>query len=265
MMPLIRAAFDIINALIDGLLSPESINALIAALPEIVENIVDILIDSIDLLLDAAVALIEALCDYLLEPENIAKLLEASLKIIVKIAEGIIEAVWKIGEAAYKIIREIVGSLSECWEQIKQAGRDLIEVLMSGITEKWDAWKDWWEGIGSWIYDKLHPGGGSLFDFGGSEEPAMAVGGLVTAPTRALIGENGPEVVLPLENNTHWMDILAQKISGAGGAGVTIGSINVSVDSTSGVDNVGGRIIQSIDEALRNYQLQQNRGIGGVN
>ena len=54
MMPLIRAAFDIINALIDGLLSPESINAMIAALPEIVENIVDILIDSIDLLIDAA-------------------------------------------------------------------------------------------------------------------------------------------------------------------------------------------------------------------
>lgn len=264
MMPLIRAAFDIINALIEGLLSPESINAMIEALPEIVENIVDILIDSIDLLLDAAVALIEALCDYLLEPENILKLIEASMKIIAKLAEGIIEAVWKIGEAAYKIISEIVGSLAECWEQIKQAGRDLIEVLMSGITEKWDAWKSWWEGIGSWIYDKLHPGGGSLFDFGGGEEPAMAVGGIVTGPTRALIGENGAEVVLPLENNTHWMDILAQKISSAGGSGLTIGAINVNVDGASGIDNVGSTIVQKIDEALRNYQLQQSRGIGGA-
>lgn len=264
MMPLIRAAFDIINALIEGLLSPDSINAMVQALPEIVENIVDILIDSIDLLLDAAVALIEALCDYLLEPENIAKLIAASLKIIIKISEGIIEAVWKVGEAAYEIIKEIVGSLAECWEQIKQAGRDLIEALMGGITEKWDQWKDWWEGVGSWIYDKLHPGGGSLFDFGGGEEPAMAVGGLVTGPTRALIGENGPEVVLPLENNTHWMDILAQKINGAGGAGLTIGSINVTVSGAAGIDNVGGVIVQNIDEALSTYQMQQNRGIGGV-
>lgn len=264
LMPLIHAAFDIINALIEGLLSPESVNEMIAALPQIVENIVDILIDSIDLLIDAALALIDALCDFLLEPENLAKLLEAALKIVVKIAEGIVTALWKIGEAAYEIIDKIVGTLGECWDQMKQAGRDLIESLMSGITEKWDAWKDWWEGIGSWIYDKLHPGGGSLFDFGGGEEPAMAVGGIVTGPTRALIGENGAEVVLPLENNTHWMDILAQKISSAGGSGLTIGAINVNVDGASGINNVGGVIVQKIDEALRNYQLQQSRGIGGA-
>ena len=47
--------------------------------------------------------------------------------------------------------------------------------------------------------------------------PKLAVGGIVNNPGRgvpAIIGEAGAEAVLPLENNTEWMDILADKIGG---------------------------------------------------
>lgn len=47
--------------------------------------------------------------------------------------------------------------------------------------------------------------------------PRLAVGGIVNRPGRgvpAIIGEAGAEAVLPLENNTEWMDILADKIGG---------------------------------------------------
>lgn len=52
--------------------------------------------------------------------------------------------------------------------------------------------------------------------------PKLALGGIVNRPGRgvpAIIGEAGAEAVLPLENNTEWMDILADKI---GGGNVTI-------------------------------------------
>lgn len=52
--------------------------------------------------------------------------------------------------------------------------------------------------------------------------PYLARGGIVNNPGRgvpAIIGEAGAEAVLPLENNTEWMDILADKI---GGGTVTI-------------------------------------------
>ena len=45
--------------------------------------------------------------------------------------------------------------------------------------------------------------------------PKLARGGIVNRPGRgvpAIIGEAGAEAVLPLENNTEWMDILAEKI-----------------------------------------------------
>lgn len=52
--------------------------------------------------------------------------------------------------------------------------------------------------------------------------PKLALGGIVNRPGRgvpAIIGEAGKEAVLPLENHTEWMDILADKI---GGGTVTI-------------------------------------------
>lgn len=43
--------------------------------------------------------------------------------------------------------------------------------------------------------------------------PQLAKGGIVDAATLAVIGERGKEAVLPLENNTGWMDALADKLA----------------------------------------------------
>ena len=261
LMPLIRAAFDIINALIEGLLSPESIDKMIEMLPEVISNLVDILLESLDLLLDAAVQIITALCDYFFDPENVQKLIDTALEIIVKICEGLLKALWKIGEAVGEIVKKIVDclGLGEYWE----AGMDVIDQFMGGVKQKWDEWADWWGSIGERIYDALHGNmEGSYIDEGAVWTPdkAMATGGIVSRPTRALIGENGAEMVLPLERNTEWMDMLAARI----GTGVQIGEINVSVSGAEGIDRVGDIIVQKIDEALRVYQIQQTRGIGGT-
>lgn len=261
LMPLIRAAFDIINALIEGLLSPESIDKMIEMLPQVITNLVDILLESLDLLLDAAVKIIEALCDYFFDPENLKKISDTAFDIIVKIGEGLLAALWKIASAVGEIVKKIVDclGLGEYWE----AGMDVIDEFMGGVKQKWDEWADWWGSIGERIYDALHGNTeGSFIDEGKVWTPdkPMAVGGIVSRPTRALIGENGAEMVLPLERNTEWMDMLAARI----GTGVQIGEINVSVSGADGIANVGDIIVQKIDEALRVYQIQQVRGIGGT-
>lgn len=43
--------------------------------------------------------------------------------------------------------------------------------------------------------------------------PKLARGGIVDRPTTAIIGEAGKEAVMPLENNTGWIDQLADKLS----------------------------------------------------
>ena len=259
--PLIRAAFDIITALVEGLLSPESLNVMMEALPEIVENICDILIDSIDLLFDASIKIIEALMDFLFDPQNLAKIVEATVKIIIKLVEGLGEAVWRLGEAAATIVSTLTGKLAEMGEKIKQAGRDIIDQLMAGITEKWDEWSSWWEDIGEKIAGFI--GGDSDGNWVNDDkvwtyEPAMATGGIVTRPTRALIGEAGAEAVLPLERNTGWIDLLASKLNGAGAGG---GDIYITVNAPTGN---APDIVRALDEAFRNQQIAQARSVGGT-
>ena len=43
--------------------------------------------------------------------------------------------------------------------------------------------------------------------------PYLAKGGIVDSPTLAMVGEAGKEAVMPLENNTGWMNVLAHKLS----------------------------------------------------
>lgn len=44
--------------------------------------------------------------------------------------------------------------------------------------------------------------------------PQLAEGGYIRKATLAMIGEDGPEAVLPLKNNTQWMDALSDRIVG---------------------------------------------------
>lgn len=65
--------------------------------------------------------------------------------------------------------------------------------------------------------------------------PAMAAGGIVTGPTLGLIGEAGPEAIIPLNR--------------AGGMGTTI---NLTVNAGMGADGV--QVGEQIVSALRQYQ-----------
>lgn len=51
------------------------------------------------------------------------------------------------------------------------------------------------------------------FNFKSVSIPRLAEGGIAMRSTLANIGENGKEAVLPLENNTGWMDMLADRIA----------------------------------------------------
>jgi phage-related minor tail protein len=244
---LIDAAFAIVDALIDGLLSEESINKFIEKIPDIVTNIVDVLINSVGKLLDAASKIITALCDYFGKPQNIQKIKDAASAILVKLGEG---------------LRDLVGNLipfmrdvAQAWAEMFIGDIDYDATASEVIRRLGEAFVHNFahspEQLGEWIYDLTH---------GRSDENEhFATGGIVRHPTRAMIGENGQELILPLENNTGWMDQLARRISGAGG--MQIGAITVNV---TGTEQVGREVVAQIDTALRQYQIMQQRGVGGT-
>ena len=66
----------------------------------------------------------------------------------------------------------------------------------------------------------------------------MAKGGIVTSPTTAIVGEAGPEAIIPL--------------SGAGGSGLGQTQVNITVNAGMGAN--GLEIGQSIVDELKKYQ-----------
>lgn len=81
----------------------------------------------------------------------------------------------------------------------------------------------------------------------GAVIPRFGTGGIVTKPTLAIVGEDGPEKITPLSQDS--------------GAAIEIRFGDIYVNGTQ---NAGTEVVRQIDEALRIWQIQQKRGIGGV-
>lgn len=93
------------------------------------------------------------------------------------------------------------------------AVRDAINAIIRGINSISFDVPDWVPGIGGKSL------GFNLSELTWAGIPKLAEGGVTTRATTAVIGESGREAVLPLENNTAWMDALAERI---GSGNVTI-------------------------------------------
>jgi hypothetical protein len=119
----------------------------------------------------------------------------------------------------------VFGSMSSGWDAIVKNAKisinKVIDIVNGFITEI--------NKIGFKLPDWL---GGASFHFNvpkmpkffiPSEKMEMATGGIVNSPTNAIIGEAGAEAVMPLENNTGWMDIFANKVAAAVGGGTSYG------------------------------------------
>lgn len=73
--------------------------------------------------------------------------------------------------------------------------------------------------------------------------PRLAKGSVISQPTQAIIGEDGQEAVVPLENNMEWLDILADKLAS-----------KIGNSGGSYIINLDGRTIQR-GQAKRRQEL----------
>lgn len=123
------------------------------------------------------------------------------------------EEIWRtvsswLGTLA-KLAVSAVGSLGS---SLLSVGKGLIQGLWDGAEAVWKGFYSWLKSLPGKVTDAIGsiPGkiGGAL-NHVGIGPVHLAVGGLVSSPTYALIGEAGPEVVLPLTNPTRMREILA--------------------------------------------------------
>jgi len=142
------------------------------------------------------------------------------------ITEGVKDTVVGIGEKIVGwIVSGVKGVASGIADAVKAAinlGIDALNVGIKGLNK----------GVG--LINAVIPGGDPVPEI--PKIPRLAKGGIVTQPTLALIGEAGPEAVVPLRGRN------------AGVGGITI-TVNAGLVSTP--DQIGQQIIEAIQQAQR--------------
>lgn len=187
---IIGIVIDILNDLWTNILQPiiEWIieNVLPVILP-IIENLSQNIKDSVDFILD--------LINFLL----------AGVKLVFAAIHALLtKDTDKALRQTEKSVKDFVNSVIQMFENMVNHVINGINSLISGFNSIGFDMPDWLGG-GSW-----HP---SIPTIPTVNLPRLANGGITTGRTLAEIGEAGREAVLPIENNTGWMDDLASKLA----------------------------------------------------
>jgi len=110
-------------------------------------------------------------------------------------------------------IKSAVGSvidwISEAWEGLTSG----IKGFMNGIIDGINGAIGFINKIKIDIPDWVPEYGGKTIGFNLEKIPKLAQGGIVESPTLAMIGEDGKEAVVPLENNLGWIDKIVDKLN----------------------------------------------------
>lgn len=128
----------------------------------------------------------------------------------------------KMWESIKTIMEPVIDSIGEKFKTVMGIVKGVVNGVVSAINVAIRAINKIKIEIPDWVPEY----GGKTIGFNLKEIPMLAKGGLVDKPTLAMVGEAGKEVVMPLENNTGWIDKLAEKISAKGGT--TSKTVNIT-------------------------------------
>jgi hypothetical protein len=146
-------------------------------------------------------AVIAAVALIILNWDKVVAFFKAAVDFMVKLFEGFVrffEDTWNgIMDFLKGIGRAIVGFGKKLWEPIGKG----FEAAVDFIKGIWNTFVRFWNGIQITVPSVDLPIIGRVggFTIGLPDLPMLAEGGIVNQPTLALIGERGPEAVIPLD------------------------------------------------------------------
>lgn len=179
------------------------------------------------------------------------------------------EGIPAIGKGLLSIASGIWTYLKDKWDAAFDAGSigaAIVDSIIAGVAANWDR-------LGTWLADGLKiliPGSDKLLGdskppaatYGPPLPPGRASGGPVSAGQSYMVGEQGPELIIPRQNGTVLpADVVRQLAAGSGrsAAGVTISGPlvqmgGVTVDSMARADALARMVGDQVRRVL-NSQL----------
>ena len=108
---LINAAFDVVQALVDGLLTPENIQALMNGAVSLLSKLVDFLGKNANMLVTSAISVVTTLIQAFSNPQNMQTLIHGSIDMITGIVTALIDNAPMLISAALEMGKELVAAL----------------------------------------------------------------------------------------------------------------------------------------------------------
>lgn len=222
----INTAIEVLSGIITFLAGVFSgdVSKIMEGISQIISSTWNGLVNIVDIAVGSIASIVKATFETI--GNTIATIIKA-IRTIISTGMNLIKTSWSNG---FTVLRNTTQSIfNGIWNTIKRIINSILggiegmaNGVVNGVNTVVDALNglsftvpDWVPGIGgkSWSMNIPRMATVSL--------PRLATGGITTGRTIAEIGEAGKEAVLPLENNTGWMDSLAEKINGGGNARYT--------------------------------------------
>lgn len=264
---------DILLALVNGIVNflltisnPENLQKMLEAGVKLLMGLVKAIPDVIVALIEALPQIITNIITFLTDPNNIGMIIDAAVQLFF----GLVEAVPRILGALLGAFGTLVGNL---WDGITKMFGDFaanfgefiggifkgaINGILTFIENFINAPIDVLNGfIGAinWAFGFI---GVNLDPIQRIQLPRLAEGGIVNEMTLAMIGEQGKEAVIPLENNTdNWAgmlaDILVEKMdeedtTTTSGKTIEVNMVN-QINNEMDAQDIGRVMMQSIRRA----------------
>lgn len=217
---LLDASTKFFHAVRDAI--PKILPPLIEKLPEIITTVTSFLINMIPQLLDSATILFNAIIEAI--PEILPVLIEELPKITYATVKALSAAIPAVLDASSKLFQSIVSSLGSIIPRLASKCGEIVSTIKNKLVEKAKNLMKF-----DWSFPKLKLPHFSIkgeFSLTPPKVPRLAVnwyaqGGVFEQPTLfnyggnniGGLGEAGAEAIVPLENNTKWLDKIAEKLS----------------------------------------------------
>ena len=228
-----------------ALTSPENMQVAIQCMIMLFTAIIQALPQILEQLALAQEEIITNLVDLLTDPVTIETVFIAGLELF----KALVSAVPKILDLLISAWGDL---FSKLWETLKtnftefagKFGKGIGNALINAINGMLGFIQDFLNGPINAINGALSalnqiPGVniGQLSPITIGRIPALAAGGLVTSPTTALIGEAGPEAVIPLRNTNSWAKAIATALSAEFASDELSGGRTVNIYMTNQINN----------------------------
>lgn len=233
---ILKASITLLMELVKAL--PTILTALIGALPQIISNIISFLLDpqNLMMIIEAAVQLFMGLV--MAVPQILGALIGAFGQLVGNLWDGITkmfgEFAANFGNFIGDIFKGAINAVIAFIEGFVNIPIDLLNGFIWVINAAFG-----WLGVNIGSIPRV-------------QLPRLAEGGVAGGATTAIIGENGKEAVLPLENNTdNWSGLLASALAEKmseeeyGGGTINVYMTN-EINNKLDAEEIGRTMIQSI-------------------